>query len=68
MGRMSQLHTLLALCLFCSLTPAAQESELSQDALTPAETVKDEHVLTRAVVAGASISDGFGLAKGWGLA
>ena len=63
MGRMSQLHTLLALCLFCSLTPAAQESELSQDALTPAETVKNEHVLTRAVVAGASISDGFGLAK-----
>jgi hypothetical protein len=62
MGRMSHLLTLLALCLFSSFAPAAQESELSQDALAPAEAAQ-EHVLTRAVVAGASVSDGFGLGK-----
>ncbi len=60
MGRMSNPLTLLALCLFTALAPAAQESELSQDAVA-AEAVKEEHVLTRAVVAGASVSDGFGL-------
>ena len=54
--------TLLALCLFSSLAPAAQESKLSQEAVVP-EAAKEEHVLTRAVVAGASISDGFGLSK-----
>ena len=62
MGSMSNSLALLALCLFTSLAPAAQESKLSQEAVVP-EAAKEEHVLTRAVVAGASISDGFGLSR-----
>ena len=63
MAGMSRLFTLLALCLFCNFASAAQESEPRGESPATAETAAEEHVLSRAVVAGASISDGFGLAR-----
>jgi hypothetical protein len=53
----------LTLCLFASLAPAAQVSEALQDAKSGPEAAELERPLARAVVAGASVSDGFGLGK-----
>ena len=58
MGRMRSLPSLCALCLFSCLAIAAQDGKAKVSSLT-----KRPPVLERVYVAGASVSDGFGLSK-----